>query len=170
MAGIPSVLVDFNAFLKNTSYAGKANKITLPKVVMKTLDFDGAGIGGTVKRSVGKLEAMEMEATISDYSKDVMGMVGSRSSRNEVVTFRGALDRDGEIKTVIVRASGFWRELEFNEWVPGSEATNKVVIDVEYFELEIDGKLMLKIDKLRNNFTGADGKDRNEEIRNALGQ
>lgn len=170
MAGIPSVLVDFNAFLNEKSYAGKANKITLPKIVMKTLDFDGAGIGGTVKRSVGKLEAMDLGIEVSDYSTDVMGLIGSRSSRNKPVTLRGALDRDGEIKTVVVRLSGFWNDLEFNEWVPGSEASNKVVVNLEYIQLEVDGKIMLEIDKLNNKFIGADGKDRNEEIRNALGQ
>ncbi|HGY9586741.1 TPA: phage major tail tube protein [Vibrio harveyi] len=171
MAGrIPSVLVDFNAFLKNESFAGQANKMTIPKIVTKTIDFDGAGIGGTMKRDVGKLEAMESEVTISDYPEKVFDLIGSRESRDEQFVVKGALDVGGQIKSVVVRQSGFWRETEFNEWAAGGvEATTKFVIDVEFFELEVDGKEVLHIDKLNNVFR-VNGKDRNKEIRQALGQ
>ncbi|MCC3798268.1 phage major tail tube protein [Vibrio parahaemolyticus] len=170
-ARIPSVLVDFNAFLKNESFAGLANKLTLPKIVTKTIDFDGAGIGGTMKRDVGKLEAMESEVTISNYSDKVLGLVGSRSSRDEQFVVKGALDIGGQIKSVVVRQQGYWRELEFNPWDAGGvEATNKFVIDVEFFELEVDGKRIFTIDKLNNDFIGPDGKNRNDEIKKALGQ
>ncbi|EOS8341157.1 phage major tail tube protein [Vibrio parahaemolyticus] len=172
MAGrIPSVLVDFNAFLKNDSFAGVANKLTIPKIVTKTIDFDGAGIGGTMKRDVGKLEAMESEITISDYSSTVLGLIGSRDSRDEQIVVKGALDVGGQIKTIIVRLSGFWRDVEFNEWAAGGvEATTKFIIDVEFFELEVDGKRVFTIDKLNNDFIGPDGKNRNADIKKALGQ
>ncbi|NAX31988.1 hypothetical protein CAG63_18245 [Vibrio sp. V37_P2S8PM304] len=171
MAGrIPSVLLDFNAFLRNESYAGTANKLTLPKVVTKTIDFDGAGIGGTMKRDVGKLEAMESEVTISDYPERVFDLVGSRDSREEQFVVKGALDVGGQVRQVVVRQSGFWREVEFNEWAAGGvEATTKFVIDIEFFELEVDGKERLHIDKINNVFR-VNGKDRNKEIRHALGQ
>lgn len=172
MAGrIPSVLADFNAFFKNESYAGLANKVTLPKIAVKTIDFDGAGIGGTMKRDVGKLEAMESEITISDYASKVLDNIGSRESRDEQIVFRGALDQNGQIKTCIVRMSGFWREVEFNEWAAGGvEATTKFVIDIEFIEIELDGAILFKVDKLNNEFVGPNGKDRNKEIRQALGQ
>jgi hypothetical protein len=171
MAGrIPSVLVDFNAFLSNESYAGTANKLTIPKVVTKTIDFDGAGIGGTMKRDVGKLEAMESEITVSDYPEKVFDLIGSRESRDEQFVVKGALDVGGQIKQVVVRQAGFWREVEFNGWDAGGvEATTKFVIDVEFFELEVDSKEVLHIDK-RNNVFRVNGKDRNKEIRQALGQ
>lgn len=171
MAGrIPSVLVDFNAFLKNESFAGVANKLTIPKVVTKTIDFEGAGIGGTMKRDVGKLEAMESEVTFSDYTEKAFDLIGSRESRDEQFVVKGALDVAGKIKSVVVRQSGFWREIEFNGWDAGGvEATTKFVIDVEFFELEIDSKEVIHIDKLNNVFR-VNGKDRNKEIRQALGQ
>lgn len=172
MAGrTPSVLADFNAFFKNDSYAGLANKVTLPKVVVKTLDFDGAGIAGTMKRSIGKLEAMESEITISDYADKVMDLIGDRDSENEQIVLRGALDQNGDVKTCIVRMAGFWREMEFNEWAGGGgEATTKFVVDVNFIEIELDGKVLLHIDKLNNVFKGPNGKDRNKAIRQALGQ
>lgn len=171
MAGrIPSVLVDFNAFLKNESFAGVANKLTIPKIVTKTIDFEGAGIGGTMKRDVGKLEAMESEVTFSDYTEKALDLIGSRESRDEQFVVKGALDVADKIKSVVVRQSGFWRETEFNGWDAGGvEATTKFVIDVEFFELEIDGKEVIHIDKINNVFR-VNGKDRNKEIRQALGQ
>ncbi|TBM39802.1 phage major tail tube protein [Vibrio cholerae] len=170
MARIPSVLVDFNVFLNGTSFAGVANKVTLPKIVTKTIDFDGAGIGGTMKRDIGKLEAMESEMTVSDYSDRLFELIGSRQSKDEIVTLKGALDVGGVIKHLVVRQSGFWREVEFNEFAAGGvEATTKYVLDVEFFELVVDGKELLYIDKLNNIFR-VKGKDRNKEIRQALGQ
>lgn len=170
MAGIPSVLVDFNTFLNSTSFAGVANKVTLPKVVTKTIDFDGAGIGGTIKRDIGKLEAMESEVTVSDYSDKLFELIGSRQSKDEILTIKGALDVGGVIKHLVVRQSGFWREVELNEFAAGGvEASSKFVIDVEFFELIVDSKELLYIDKLNNIFR-VKGKDRNKEIRQALGQ
>lgn len=168
---IPSVLVDFNAFLKNDSFAGVANKVTLPKVATKSIEFDGAGIAGTMKRDVGKLEAMESEITISDYRAAVLDLIGSRESRDEMLVVKGALDINGDVKPLVVRMSGFWREVEFNEFAAGGvEATTKFSIDIEFFEMELEGKVLLSIDKLNNDFIGPNGKNRNEEIKKALGQ
>ena len=168
---IPSILVDFNAFLKNESFAGVVNKLTLPKIVTKGIDFDGAGIAGTMKRDVGKLEAMESEVTISDYSSKFFNLIGSRESRDEQFVVKGALDVGGQIKSVVVRIAGYWREVDFNEWAAGGvESTTKFVINVEFFELEVDNKRIVTIDKLNNDWIGPDGKNRNSDIKKALGQ
>ena len=169
MAKLPSVLVDINAFFKDESYAGLCNTMTLPKVVTKTIDQTMAGVAGDIERDVGKLEKLECEVTITDYSGKVIDLVGSRTSRDEVFTVRGAVDMDGTIKTVIVRQQGFWKSLEFNEWKPESEATNKFAIAVEMFEVEIDGKEVIHIDKMNNVFR-INGTDRNQAIREALAQ
>lgn len=169
MAKLPSVLNDINAFFKDESYAGLCNTVTLPKVVVKTVDQVLAGVAGDIERDVGKLEKLESEVTISDYSPKVLALVGSRTSRDEVFVVRGAMDRDGEISTVIVRQAGFWKSTEFNEFKPETEATTKFAIAVEFYELEIDGTEVIHIDKMNNIFR-VGGVDRNEEIRAALAQ
>lgn len=169
MAALPSILVDMNAFIKDKSFAGLCNTVTLPKIVTKTIDQTLAGVAGDIERDIGKLEKLESEVTISDYSPDVVSLVGSRNSRDEVFTLRGAVDVDGQIKTVIVRQQGMWKSLELNEWKPESEATNKFAIAVEMFELEIDGKELIHIDKMNNKFR-VNGVDRNDAIRAALAQ
>ncbi|MCF1458083.1 MAG: phage major tail tube protein [Shewanella sp.] len=169
MAKLPTVLVDMNVFLKDESYAGLCNTATLPKIVTKTIDQVLAGVAGDIERDVGKLEKLESELTISDYAAKVIDLVGDRASRDEVITLRGALDTDGAIKTVIVRLQGFWKSLELNEWKPESEATTKFAVAVTMFELEIDGKEVIHIDKLNNVFR-INGRDRNDAIRQALAQ
>lgn len=169
MAQLPTILVDVNAFFKDESFAGRCNTVTLPKVVTKTIDQTLAGVAGDIERDVGKLEKLECEVTISDYATKVIDLVGNRESRDEVFAVRGAIDVGGTIKTVVVRQQGFWKSLELNEFKPESEATTKFAIAVEMFELEIDGKEVIYIDKLNNVFR-VNGKDRNEAIREALAQ
>ena len=166
---LPSILVDINAFIKDTSFVGVCNALTLPKVVTKTVDQVLAGSAGDVERDLGKLEKLESEVTISDYNDAVIGLVGDRASRDEVFSVRGALDVGSSIKTVIVRMQGLWKSVEFNEFKPEAEATTKFAIAVEMFEIEIDGKEVIHIDKLNNVFR-VNGVDRNQSIREALAQ
>lgn len=169
MAKLPSVLVDINCFFDDESFAGVANTMTLPKIVTKTIDMVMSGVAGDMARDIGRLEKLECEVTISDYAPRIMGLVGSRDSREEVFVARGAVDVEGTIRTVVVRQQGFWRELEFNEWAPEKEATNKFAINVEMFEVELDGREVIHIDKLNNIFR-INGVDRNQSIRDALAQ
>lgn len=168
-AKLPSVLVDVNSFFKDESFAGRCNTATLPKVVTKTMDQTLAGVAGDVERDLGRLEKLECDVTISDYSERITGLLGARDSREEVFTLRGAVDVGGIIKTVIVRMQGFWKSAEFNEWAPEKEATMKFAIAVELFHFEVDGKELIYIDKLNNEFR-VNGVDRNKEIRAALAQ
>lgn len=169
MAKLPSILVDVNAFFKDESFAGLCNTMSIPKILTKTIDQTLSGVAGDIERDVGKLEKLESEVTISDYSEKVLDLIGSRESRDEVFTVRGALDVNGQIKTVVVRQQGFWKGVEFNEFKPESEATSKFSIAVEMFEMEVDGRELIHIDKLNNRFR-VNGKDRNKEIREALAQ
>lgn len=166
---LPSMLVNTNAFLKNTSFVGLANTASLPKVVTKTVDMVLAGYSGDMERDIGKLEKLESEITISDFSPTVLDLIGSRDSKNETLTLKGAVDADGTIKEYSVKMQGFWKSVEFNEWKPETEVTTKFAIAVEVFTVEIDGAEIIHIDK-GNNIYRVNGVDRNEAIRNALGQ
>lgn len=166
---LPRILVDINAFFLDESFAGRCNTVTLPKIVTKTTDHTLAGVAGDIERDIGKLEKLECEVTISDYPERVIGLVGDRASRDEVFVVRGALDVGGSIKTVIVRQQGFWKSVELNEFKPEADATTKFAIAVDMFELEIDGKEVIHIDKLNNVFR-INGADRNTAIREALAQ
>lgn len=169
MSRMPSVLTDMNAFFADESFAGIANTITLPTIAVKTVDMTLSGFAGDIERDVGKLEKLETQVTISDYSSKVTGFVGARSSRDEVMSFRGALDVDGEIVPVIVKASGFWKSVGFNDWTVGVETTTQFTITLNMFEITVNGNELFHIDKDLNIFR-VNGVDRNEAIRSALAQ
>lgn len=169
MAKLPTIVTDINCFIKETSFAGIANKATLPKVVSKTVDMVLAGVAGDIERDIGKLEKLESDITISDYSSMVLDLIGSRSSREETLTLRGALDVGDKISTLVVKMQGYWKGVEFNELEPEKEATTKFSIAVQVYTFELDGKEIIHIDKMNNVFR-VNGKDRNKEIRQALAQ
>lgn len=169
MSRLPTIINDINAFIKDTEFAGLANVATLPKIVTKTTDMVLAGVAGDIERDLGKLEKLESDVTISDYSPLVIDLIGSRSSREETLTLRGALDVGDKISTLVIKMQGFWKSLEFNEFKPETEATTKFAIAVEVYTLELDGKEIIHIDKMNNIFR-VNGNDRNKEIREALAQ
>ncbi|KEQ11225.1 hypothetical protein GZ77_26570 [Endozoicomonas montiporae] len=169
-ARMPSILVDYNAFLRDDSYAGLCNEVNLPTVAVKTIDQSLAGVGGDIERSIGKLEKMEAVVTITDYASKVMDLIGDRDSRDEVIMLRGHMDTDSGEITCIVRMQGFWKSLEFGDgWKPEAEATTKFTIAVDMFELELDGKQVLFIDKFNNDFI-VNGKNRNQKLKASLAQ
>ncbi|PMN73146.1 phage major tail tube protein [Enterovibrio norvegicus] len=170
MARLPSIINDINAFFKDESFAGLCNTVTLPKVVVKTTDMVLAGYAGDIERDLGKLEKLESEVTISAFDPKVIDLVGDRASRDEQFVIRGAVDADGQIKSVIIRMQGFWKSYEHGGDFKGEEeATLKFAIAVDVYGLEIDGKEVVFIDK-PNNIFRVNGKDRNQAIREALAQ
>lgn len=168
-AKIPSVLMDFNTILNGDSYAGIANKITLPPITMKTVDYDGTGMTGSGARDVGKMDKQQLAVTLSDYNSNMVGLVGSRDSKDNQLIFKGALDRNGDIKACKVTCSGYWSGATPADWTPGVEATMDFTVELDYYKLEIDDKIIWEIDRLNNKFIGPDGVDRNQKVNEALG-
>ena len=54
------------------------------------------------------------------------------------------------------------------EWAAGSKAEFKYAVDVTYYKLEIDGRVMFEIDPI-NCVRVIDGVDQLADVRNALG-
>lgn len=169
MAKLPHVLTDMNAFLKDESYAGQVNKMTMPKFVVKMVEKATSGTAGAIERSLGRLEKLESEINIDAFVPQIIGMVGSNASRDEVLILRGALDVDGGHVPLVVRFSGFWKDLDLGELAPESETAVKSMVAIEHFELEIDGREVIYVDKLTNVWR-MNGEDRTAEIRACLGQ
>lgn len=169
MAKLPHVLTDMNAFLKDESYAGQLNSMTMPKFVVKMVEKATSGTAGAIERSLGRLEKLETEINMEAFAPEIIGMVGSNASRDEVVIIRGALDVDGGHVPLVVRLSGFWADLDMGELKPEGETNVKSRVAIEHFELEIDGREIIYLDKLTNIWR-MNGVDRTAEIRACLGQ
>ncbi|MGL5589075.1 MAG: phage major tail tube protein [Aeromonas veronii] len=168
-AKLPHILSDMNVFLMDETFAGQMNKMTMPEFVLKVVDKVTSGTAGTIERSLGRLEKLESEVRIEAYHARVTGLVGSNKGREETLILRGALDVDGGHVPLIVRFNGLWKSMALGEWAPESEVDIKCKVAIEHFELEIDGKEFIYIDKLTNVWR-MNGVDLTKEIRACLGQ
>lgn len=169
MAKLPHILTDMNAFLMDESFAGQINTMTMPKFVLKVAEKALSGSAGAIERSLGRLEKLESEVSIDAFHPKVIGLVGSNAGRDEVLVLRGALDVDGGHVPLTVRFSGLWKDLDMGEFKPEGEITIKSTVAIEHFELEIDGREYIFIDKLTNVWR-MNGVDLTKEIRACIGQ
>ncbi len=170
MAKLPSILVDINSFFADESFAGLCNTVTLPKIVIKTVDQVLAGVAGDIERDIGKLEKLECEVTVVDYNSKIIDLVGDRSSRDEQFIVRGYVNTNSGDMSVAVKMQGFWKSMEHGgEFKPEEEAALKFAIAVEVYTFEIDEKEIIHVDKM-NNIYRVNGKDRNKKWREALAQ
>ncbi|MGL5286163.1 MAG: phage major tail tube protein [Aeromonas sp.] len=166
---LPHILTDMNVFMLDESFAGQVNTMTMPKIAYKVVEKILSGAAGTIDRSLGRLEKMEIEVNIEAFNDRLIGMVGSNDAREEVVVVKGALDVDGTHKQIIVRFSGFWRDLDPGEFKPEGETAVKSMVSLEHYELELDGRELVYVDVLTN-VVRFNGVDRTAEIRACLGQ
>ena len=70
---LPRQLKDMNVFNAANSFAGQAMKFTRPKLVIKTEDYRGAGMLGTVKLDMGLEAIEEIEVVAADLACRVFG-------------------------------------------------------------------------------------------------
>lgn len=166
---LPHILTDMNVFMMDESFAGQVNTMTMPKIAFKVVEKILSGAAGSIDRSLGKLEKMEIEVNIEAFNPRLIGLVGSNDAREEVVIVRGALDVDGTHKPLVVRFSGFWKDLDMGEFKPEGETAVKSMVSLEHFELELDGRELVYIDHLTN-VVRFNGEDRTAGIRACLGQ
>ncbi|MGL5285896.1 MAG: phage major tail tube protein [Aeromonas sp.] len=169
MAKLPHVLTDMNVFLMDESFAGQVNTMTMPSFILKTAEKVLSGSAGAIDRSLGRLEKLESEITMEAFHPKIQGLPGSNASRDEVLILRGALDVDGGHVPLVVRFSGLWKSLELGEFTPEKEIELKSSVGIEHFELEIDGKEYIFVDKLTNVWR-MNGVDLTKDIRSCLGQ
>ena len=63
---------------------------------------------------------------------------------------------------------GMLKELDMGDWKPGDKAENKYAMALQYYKLEVDGRVMYEIDMV-NCVRVIDGVDQMADVRSALG-
>lgn len=162
----PSILEDINLFIDDNSFAGEIKKQKLPDVSLKVEAFRPGGIGMEIEQATG-LEKMDTELELYSYDKRVLGLVGKRTSRDTPLVARGAVMSDGEMRTVVVRMQGLWKKYEGGDWEPAKEGVTKFTVNLDHYELEIDGEEIYYIDAKTKVFR-INGEDQFEALREAL--
>ena len=165
---IPQVLFDTNLFMGGISFAGDVPSVTLPKLTVKTDSFRGGGMGGEIEMDMG-LEKLEASFATNGVRREVLKYFGAFDQTGFDASFRGAFKGlKGATTGVVATLRGGLREVDPGEWSAGSKAEFKYAVDVTYYKLEIDGRVMFEIDPI-NCVRVIDGVDQLADVRNALG-
>ncbi|KOX66784.1 phage tail protein [Pseudomonas psychrophila] len=165
---IPQTLFNTNMFIAGQSLQGDVPSLSLPKVTVKTEEYRGGGMDAPVAMDMG-LEKLESSFSTNGIRREVLKYFGAFDQTGFDASFRGAFKgQKGAVTAVVATLRGGLREVDPGEWSAGSKAEFKYAVDVTYYKLEIDGRVMFEIDPI-NCVRVIDGVDQLADVRNALG-
>ena len=149
---VPEKINDFNAYLDGVKMIGVGSSLDLPEINMKSSTIDGAGIGGEIDSpTIGQFESMEQEINFNTLYSSAMQMLSPLSSVN--LTIRGAqqvYDKNCgySFKGVRVVEKGRVKKFKPGKLEKGEAMDASVTIELTYIKIEVDGEVLVEIDKL----------------------
>lgn len=161
---IPEKINEYNAYLDGTKMIGIAAASTLPEVNMQTSTVSGVGVNGEIDSpTLGQFESMEQEVQFNTLYSSAVDMLSPLKTVN--LTFRAAQQvydkgTGGGYVFKSLRIVEMGRVKKFNpgkiEKAESMEAS--VTLEVTYLLVEVDGSVLLEIDKLNQvyNVNGVD--------------
>lgn len=168
MAIAERILKKFNLFIEAKGFAGQVDELQLPKLALKTEDYQAAGMDAPLAIEVG-MEKLESTVTLASYDPDVISLFGLAEGNDVALQARGALESlDGSVEPVVVTLRGKITSMEFDPWKPGATSKLKFTLSVRYYAYTQGGRPIHEID-IRNFKRVVDGSDQLEQIRNAIG-
>ena len=163
---LPKILKNFNVYVDGRGYAGRVDEITLPKLTIKTEEYQGAGMSAPVEIDMG-MEKLEMDLTFSEYDPELFKLFGLTNGSEFALTLRGALQGTVETSPVVINVRGYFKEMDFDSWKPAEKATLKCSVACNYYKLTINDTELIEIDPV-NMIRNVNGIDQLSEIRQAL--
>jgi P2 family phage contractile tail tube protein len=147
---VPRVLRNFNLYLVNTSWAGKCEDVTLPKIAMKKEEYRAGGMDIPDVCDQG-MEAMECSMNLLEYDEGIMQEFGVLSEMDKAnVKLRGAIAaNDGTTHPVQIDLTGQWLNVEMGAWKAGENAKLALTMHVSYYKLVINAKPIYEIDPMK---------------------
>ena len=153
---IPEKINEYNVYLDGVKMIGVASSHTLPEVNMQTSTVSGMGVNGEVDSpTLGQFESMEQEVKFNVLYPSAINMLNPLTAVN--LTFRAAqqvYDKTGGYAFKGLRIVEQGRVKKFKpgklKRAEGMEAT--VTLELTYILVEVDGTVMLEIDKLNQKY------------------
>lgn len=164
---VPEKINDANIYLAGNKMIGASAEIELPDIKMKTSTVEGMGIGGEIDSpTIGQFESMEQEIKFNVLYSSAIKMLSPLEAVN--LTFRAAqqvYNKSGgyDFKGLRIVQQGRVKKFKPGKLkrAEGMEAT--VTLELTYYLIEVDGEVMLEIDKLNPKYVVC-GKDMLEGI------
>lgn len=152
---IPSVINNYNMYLKGTVLVGLTGEVSLPEFENMTETLSGPGILGEMETPViGMFSSMEMEIPFRVLDDDIFKMISPtspldltlRASKQSTVKATGAIDYTG--MRIVVR--GGVKKLTPGTVKQGGTMDSAVTIEIAYIMIEMSGKKVIELDKLNS--------------------
>lgn len=149
---IPEKINDANIYLAGDKMIGTTAELELPEVKMKTGTVKGMGISGEIDSpTIGQFESMEQTINFNTLYSSAMDMLSPLKTVE--LTIRAAqqvYDKEGGYTFKGLRVVERGRVKNFKPGkVKKSETMDaSITIELTYILIEVDGSVMLEIDKL----------------------
>lgn len=171
---IANKTIQYSIYLRDNGtadYVGDTSSYTRPDIETLTDTVAGAGLMGEIDLPTpGQIGSMEGEITFNKTNEKFVTLFAPRAHKlemrwvNDTINSADAsvaMTANKEIMTIMPKTAGLG-DIEGN-------APNEATLSYEilYYQLIIDGKSVLEIDKLNNIFK-VNGVDYSADIRNAL--
>ena len=160
----PKKIKNFNAFLDGTSFVGRVIEGNLPTLASKNSEYRGGGIEGSVDVDMG-LEKMELGATMSEWDPSIWNNFGHV---RQIVMRAADMGEDNfEARDHVFTVRGRWNKIEPDALKPSEDANIKLMCNVIYFKVELQGRELVEID-VENMVRRINGFDQMASMRAAL--
>lgn len=153
---VPEKINEYNAYMDGEKMVGVVPDVDLPEIGMKASEVEGAGMLGVLDSpTIGQFESMEQEVKFNVLYSSAINMLNPLTAVN--LTFRAAqqvYDKTGGYAFKGLRIVEQGRVKKFKpgklKRAEGMEAT--VTLELTYIMVEVDGTVMLEIDKLNQKY------------------
>lgn len=169
---LPEKLTGYNLYNAGERLLGNTAETEFPTLEAMTTTLSGAGIAGEIESpNIGQFGSMAMTITFRTLSKEAFKL---NAPVRQEITLRGnqqssdkasSAKKNHKLKVMIEGMTKSFKTGTFK--TTGGTADTQVTIEVEYLKVEVDGEVLLELDKL-NYIYFVDGVDYLEEIRNNM--
>lgn len=161
---IPEVISNFNVYDGNSKKViGVSAEVTLPEFATASATISGAGMLGEIDVPVpGQFGSMEQEIPFNNLYQSLYKLYKVNSPVS--LALRGSMQvadsSNGSIKQAAVKVTekGYAKKITGGKLKAGESMGSALTMELTYIHIEIDGKSMIKLDKLNNVFE-IEGKD-----------
>lgn len=167
--GLPAKLKKFMVFGNGNQYQGEIAEITVPKIALQTVEYQGNGMLGPIKIDLG-IQALECEITVGGVVVAFIRQLGATAIDAQQLRLVGAFQADdtGDDRTVEISMRGRIEEIDMGNWKGAEDTNHKFKFALTYYKLTVNGFIELEIDMMGTIFN-VGGIDRYKDIRQALG-
>ena len=154
---LPEVLNDFNVYMEGEKLIGQNADVEMPEFNFITDTLSGSGIMGEIEDPVtGLTESASIKFKWNCLQADYFDLVNT--TRPTTITLRGSqqminkstFETDYYPTKVLVRGKS--KSIKLGTWEKGKKQNCETEIEIFYFKVIVDNKILIEIDKLNSKF------------------